>query len=152
MNGLGKRRVQVLEVRAPVGCPTCRFWNWTIVMTVNEAGVETGRSSARTVDGWLPSGRCCNSWAWPGMRSRGMPEMGPHRLHARLDRLQERWPRRPRSSLDWSRLTDPEFARIEPLALRAMASPDAAAFVATLDSEDDAWLTTIAAKLDPAAE
>lgn len=75
--------------------------------------------------------------------------MGPHRLQARLDRLQERWPRPPRSSLAWSRLTDAEFDRIEPLALRAMASPDAATFVATLDPEDDAWLTAIAAKLGP---
>lgn len=43
MKALGKR-VQALERPLPVGCATCRFWNWTIVMTVNEAGVETGRT------------------------------------------------------------------------------------------------------------
>ena len=73
--------------------------------------------------------------------------MGPHRLHIRLDRLQERWPRRPRSSLDWSRLTDAEFERLEPFALRAATLSDVPTFMATLAPADDVWLTTIAAKL-----
>ncbi len=43
MKALGKR-IQALERPEPVGCPTCRFWNRTIVMTVDEDGTETGRS------------------------------------------------------------------------------------------------------------
>lgn len=38
------RRAGALERPLPVGCPTCRFWNRTIVMTVEEDGTETGRS------------------------------------------------------------------------------------------------------------
>lgn len=37
-------RVQVLERRRPVGCPTGRFWNRTIIVTEDETGNETGRS------------------------------------------------------------------------------------------------------------
>lgn len=43
MKALGKR-VRALERPLPVGCDTCRFWNWTIVMTIEEDGTETGRS------------------------------------------------------------------------------------------------------------
>jgi hypothetical protein len=44
MKTLGKR-VRALEGRQrPVGCPTCQYWTWTIVVTVDEAGTETGRS------------------------------------------------------------------------------------------------------------
>ena len=38
------RRVGAMERPAPVGCPTCRFWNRMIVVTVDEDEVETGRS------------------------------------------------------------------------------------------------------------
>lgn len=43
MRTLG-RRVHVLERRQPVCCDTCRFWNWAIIVTEDEAGNETGRS------------------------------------------------------------------------------------------------------------
>jgi hypothetical protein len=44
MKALGKR-VQGLEGRwRPVGCATCRCWTWAIVVTVDDAGTETGRS------------------------------------------------------------------------------------------------------------
>ena len=43
MKGLGSR-VQVLERRQPVGCPTCRLWSWAVIITEDEAGTETGCS------------------------------------------------------------------------------------------------------------
>ncbi len=42
MTTLG-RRVQVLERRQPVACATYRFWNRTVVVTVDAGEVETGR-------------------------------------------------------------------------------------------------------------
>lgn len=41
-----RKRVGALERPVPVGCATCRFWNRTIVMTVDEDGTEAGRSRA----------------------------------------------------------------------------------------------------------
>jgi hypothetical protein len=43
MKGLSKR-VTAMERPQPVGCATCRWWNWMIVITVDEEGTETGRS------------------------------------------------------------------------------------------------------------
>ena len=43
MKARGKR-VGALECPEPVGCDTCRCWNRTIVMTVDEDGIETSRS------------------------------------------------------------------------------------------------------------
>lgn len=43
MTGLGTR-VQVLERRRPVGCATCRWWDGTIVVSLDDVGHETGRS------------------------------------------------------------------------------------------------------------
>jgi hypothetical protein len=43
MKGLVKR-VRALECPQPVGCDTCRFWTWAIIVTEDEAGNETGRS------------------------------------------------------------------------------------------------------------
>ena len=38
------RRLAQLEARQPVGCPTCRGWDGTVVVHVDEAGQEHGRS------------------------------------------------------------------------------------------------------------
>jgi hypothetical protein len=43
MKALAKR-VTAMERPAPMGCDTCRFWNWMIVVTIDEDGTETGRS------------------------------------------------------------------------------------------------------------
>lgn len=43
MRPLG-RRVQQLERQQPVGCATCRWWDGTIVASLDDAGHETGRS------------------------------------------------------------------------------------------------------------
>lgn len=39
-----RKRVTAMERPLPVGCATCRAWNWTIVVTINDDGIETGRS------------------------------------------------------------------------------------------------------------
>lgn len=39
-----QKRVTAMERPAPVGCATCRFWNWMIVVTIEDDGTETGRS------------------------------------------------------------------------------------------------------------
>lgn len=38
------KRVAAMERPVPVGCDTCRYWNRTIVVTVEVDGTETGRS------------------------------------------------------------------------------------------------------------
>lgn len=43
MKALAKR-VTAMERPRPLGCATCRFWNWMIVVTIEEDGTETGRS------------------------------------------------------------------------------------------------------------
>jgi hypothetical protein len=43
MKGLVKR-VRAIERPQPVGCDTCRFWTWMIVVTIDAGGNETGRS------------------------------------------------------------------------------------------------------------
>ena len=74
--------------------------------------------------------------------------MAHRRLQIRIDRLQGQRPKGTRSSIDWSLLTDAEFERLEPFALRAATLSDVPTFMATLAPADDVWLTTIAAKLD----
>lgn len=74
--------------------------------------------------------------------------MRQRHLANRLNRLQAQVPPRARASIDWSRLTDTELERLEPIALQAKECPDVATFLATLAPADKAWLTTIAAKLD----
>ena len=39
-----RKRVAAMERPLPVGCDTCRCWNRTIVVTVEDDGTETGRS------------------------------------------------------------------------------------------------------------
>ncbi len=39
-----RKRVAAMEHPVPVGCATCRWWNRTIVVTIDEDGTETGRS------------------------------------------------------------------------------------------------------------
>ncbi len=38
------RRLAQLEARQPVGCGTCRWWDGTVVVHVDEAGQEHRRS------------------------------------------------------------------------------------------------------------
>ncbi len=41
MKALAKR-VTAMERPRPLGCPTCRYWNRMIVVTIEEDGTETG--------------------------------------------------------------------------------------------------------------
>lgn len=43
MKALAKR-VAAMERPLPVGCATCRYWNWITVVTIEEDGTEMGRS------------------------------------------------------------------------------------------------------------
>ncbi len=38
------RRLALLEMRQPVGCATCRWWDGTVVVHVDEEGGEHRRS------------------------------------------------------------------------------------------------------------
>lgn len=70
------------------------------------------------------------------------------RLHGRMDRLQEQHPTRPRSSVDWTLLTDAELEELGELAVRAAACPSRRAFLASLSPDDTSRLRTIATRVN----
>jgi hypothetical protein len=70
------------------------------------------------------------------------------RLQVRLDRLQEQHPTRPRSSVDWTLLTDAELEELGEFAVRAAASSSRRAFLASLSPDDTSRLGTIATRVN----